>query len=113
LATTIEVAMALPAGTQRGPYQILSLIGAGGMGEVYRARDTRLNRIVALKILPPHLASRGDLRERFEREVTAFRSSCPLVAGRQSGALPVGSRRRRPPCVREDRRRCGDRKACV
>ena len=60
--------MAIPNGARLGPYEVLSAIGAGGMGEVYRARDTRLNRIVALKILPDHLADRADLRERFERE---------------------------------------------
>jgi serine/threonine-protein kinase len=55
-------------GTRLGPYEILSAIGAGGMGEVYRARDTRLDRIVAIKVLPTHLADRSELRERFERE---------------------------------------------
>jgi Tol biopolymer transport system component/predicted Ser/Thr protein kinase len=60
--------MALAAGTRLGPHEILSAIAAGGMGEVYRARDTRLNRIVAIKVLPTHLADRSELRERFERE---------------------------------------------
>src|ERR1700686_185024 len=60
--------MALAAGIKLGPYEILSAIGAGGMGEVYRARDTRLNRTVAIKVLPTHLADRPELRERFERE---------------------------------------------
>jgi Tol biopolymer transport system component/predicted Ser/Thr protein kinase len=63
--------MAIPSGKRLGPYEILSAIGAGGMGEVYRARDTRLDRIVALKILPAHLAERAELRERFEREARA------------------------------------------
>ncbi len=60
--------MALAAGSKLGPYEILSAIGAGGMGEVYRARDTRLERTVAVKVLPEHLTSNEDLRQRFERE---------------------------------------------
>jgi eukaryotic-like serine/threonine-protein kinase len=60
--------MALTPGARLGPYEILAAIGAGGMGEVYRARDTRLDRIVAIKVLPVHLADRPELRERFERE---------------------------------------------
>jgi eukaryotic-like serine/threonine-protein kinase len=66
--------MAIPPGRHLGPYEILSSIGAGGMGEVYRARDTRLNRIVAIKVLPTHLADRFELRERFEREARAIAS---------------------------------------
>ena len=66
--------MAILPGTRLGPYEILSAIGAGGMGEVYRARDTRLDRIVAIKILPVHLADRSDLRERFEREARTIAS---------------------------------------
>lgn len=61
----------LTAGTKLGPYEITGAIGAGGMGEVYRARDTRLDRVVAVKVLPPHLADRPELRERFEREARA------------------------------------------
>src|SRR6202521_5348083 len=60
--------MPILPGRRLGPYEILSSIGAGGMGEVYRARDTRLDRIVAIKVLPAHLADRPELRERFERE---------------------------------------------
>ena len=66
--------MALTSGNRLGPHEILSAIGAGGMGEVYRARDTRLNRIVAIKILPAHLADRYELRERFEREARTIAS---------------------------------------
>ncbi len=64
--------MAIQPGTRLGPYELLSTIGAGGMGEVYKARDTRLNRIVAIKVLPNHLADRPELRERFEREAQAI-----------------------------------------
>src|ERR1700687_3461750 len=66
--------MSVTAGTRLGPYEILSAIGAGGMGEVYSARDTRLNRIVAIKVLPTHLADRSELRERFEREAKTIAS---------------------------------------
>ena len=60
--------MPLPPGTRLGPYEILAALGAGGMGEVYRARDSRLGRDVAIKILPAHLASTPGFRERFTRE---------------------------------------------
>src|SRR6202030_3227337 len=66
--------MAIRPGTRLGPYEILSATGAGGMGEVYRARDTRLDRIVAIKVLPTHLADRSELRERFEREARTIAS---------------------------------------
>jgi len=62
----------LKPGTKLGPYEIVALAGAGGMGEVYRARDTRLDRIVAIKILPGHVADRDGLRERFECEARAI-----------------------------------------
>jgi Tol biopolymer transport system component/predicted Ser/Thr protein kinase len=58
----------LSTGSRLGPYEILSPIGAGGMGEVYRARDTRLERTVAVKVLPQHLSSSSEVRQRFERE---------------------------------------------
>src|ERR1700690_3787345 len=65
---------ALKSGAKLGPYEILASIGAGGMGEVYRAKDTRLNRIVAIKVLSDHQASKPELRERFEREARAISS---------------------------------------
>ena len=66
--------MALTSGTKLGPYEIQSPLGAGGMGEVYRARDTRLDRTVAVKILPPHLSSSPEARQRFEREARVISS---------------------------------------
>jgi serine/threonine-protein kinase len=63
--------MTLPAGSRLGPYEVLSLLGAGGMGEVYRARDPRLQREVAVKVLPPHLAGDPAALSRFEREARA------------------------------------------
>ena len=60
--------MILTPGVRLGPYEILSPLGAGGMGEVYRARDTRLDRDVAIKVLPPRLAQDPEFRGRFERE---------------------------------------------
>ena len=66
--------MALSAGTRLGPYEILDAIGAGGMGEVYRARDTRLERTVAIKILPAHLSSDPLRKQRFEREAKTISS---------------------------------------
>ncbi len=63
--------MKLSAGTRLGAYEILAPIGKGGMGEVYKAKDTRLDRTVAIKVLPSHLADNARLRERFEREARA------------------------------------------
>ena len=60
--------MAIVSGTKLGPYEIQSPLGAGGMGEVYRARDTRLDRDVAIKVLSGHFVSSPSLKERFERE---------------------------------------------
>jgi Tol biopolymer transport system component len=61
-------------GSKLGPYEIVSRLGAGGMGEVYRARDTRLDRTVAIKVLPAHLSDDPELRQRFEREARAISS---------------------------------------
>ncbi len=61
--------MTLTSGTRLGPYQVESQLGAGGMGEVYRATDTRLDRTVAVKVLPSQFSQNPDLRERFEREL--------------------------------------------
>jgi eukaryotic-like serine/threonine-protein kinase len=66
--------MPLTAGDRLGPYEILAPIGAGGMGEVFRARDTRLDRTVAVKVLPTHLASDANLRQRFDREARTISS---------------------------------------
>ena len=66
--------MALTAGEKLGPYEIVAPIGAGGMGEVYKARDTRLERTVAVKVLPSHIAERADSQARFEREARAVAS---------------------------------------
>jgi eukaryotic-like serine/threonine-protein kinase len=72
--------MAILPGARLGPYEVLSAIGAGGMGEVYRAKDTRLDRIVALKILPDHVANQAGLRERFEREAKTISSLNHLLS---------------------------------
>ena len=66
--------MALAPGTRLGPYEIVSPLGAGGMGEVYRAKDTRLGREVAVKVLPQHLSSSVEIRARFEREAKTVSS---------------------------------------
>lgn len=84
--------MALSPGTRLGPYEVVSPIGAGGMGEVYKARDTRLDRTVAIKVLPASLAADPQFRERFEREARAVSQLdhphiCPLYdVGRHDGA---------------------------
>src|SRR5215471_16678452 len=60
--------MTLTSGSKLGPYEIVSQLGAGGQGEVYRARDTRLNRTVAIKVLPAHFAGNAEMKARFDRE---------------------------------------------
>jgi Tol biopolymer transport system component/predicted Ser/Thr protein kinase len=83
--------MPLASGTRLGPYELLSPAGAGGMGEVYRARDTRLDRTVAIKVLPSQLSQNPDVRQRFEREAKAVSALshpniCPLYdVGNESG----------------------------
>ena len=72
--------MPLTAGAHLGSYEILAAIGAGGMGEVYRARDTRLNRDVALKILPAEVAADPSRRQRFEIEARAGRAYVSVTA---------------------------------
>ncbi len=85
--------MALIAGTKLGPYEIVALLGAGGMGEVYRAHDTKLGRDVALKLLPPRLAVDADRVSRLERDtglITVFCSAC-VRAPPHSAPIAVAS----------------------
>ena len=112
--------MPLKPGTHLGPYELLALIGAGGMGEVYKARDTRLDRTVAIKVLPAHLSDRSEIRERFEREARAIAALnhphiCTLydigraeieesqIADRRSQVDDIPSRARVPSPERERR----------
>ena len=74
--------MSLSAGTRLGPYEILAHPGAGGMGEVYRARDTRLAREVAIKVLPAEVASDADRLKRFEKEARASSSHHSILTSR-------------------------------
>src|SRR6266566_2963253 len=74
-AMMYSIVMPLKSGARLGPYEVVAPVGAGGMGEVYRARDTRLGRDVAVKVLPSHLSENAEARARFEREarvVSAF-----------------------------------------
>ena len=88
--------MALIPGTRLGPYEILSAIGAGGMGEVYRARDTRLNREVAVKIVSAAVSEDPERRSRFEREARTIAALthpniCTLYdVGSQDAATATG-----------------------
>ena len=88
--------MALKPGTMLGPYKIVAQIGAGGMGEVYKGLDTRLNRDVAIKVLPEHLALNTELRERFQREAETIAklnhpNICVLYDIGEQGPTPEGS----------------------
>ena len=83
--------MSLASGSRLGPYEVVSLLGSGGMGEVYRARDARLGRDVALKVLPEALAANPERLARFEREAKTLAAlNHPLIASiygfEQSGA---------------------------
>ena len=80
--------LVLERGTKLGPYQIESPIGAGGMGEVYKATDTRLERTVAIKVLPAHVASDPDLRQRFEGEAKTISSLWRSGAPGRGAARP-------------------------
>ena len=93
----------ISAGTKLGPYEILSPLGAGGMGEVYRARDAKLNREVAIKVLPEALAEDAERLARFQREAQVLASlNHPHIAaiyglekvGRLRGAGAGAGRRR-------------------
>src|SRR5688572_32640467 len=83
--------MTLSPGRRLGPYEIVASIGAGGMGEVYKARDTRLERTVAVKVLPSHLSTSAETRQRFEREAKTISSlshphiCAPYDVGNQNG----------------------------
>src|SRR3979411_2009563 len=83
--------MALTSGTKLGPYEIQALLGAGGMGEVYRARDTKLGRDVALKVLPESFARDPERMARFEHEAQVLASlnhpNIATVYGFESGAI--------------------------
>ncbi len=89
--------MSLALGTTLGPYEIQAPLGAGGMGEVYKARDTRLDRTVAIKVLPEHVAADPDLKQLFEREArTVAALNHPHIArSMTSGATAEASRHSR------------------
>jgi serine/threonine protein kinase len=82
--------MTLTAGSRLGPYEIIAPLGTGGMGEVHKALDTRLDRTVAIKILPEALAADPQFRERFDREAPVGVSILCSVCGAGAGRLPFG-----------------------
>src|ERR1700751_565078 len=87
--------MPFPPATRLGPYEVVSPIGAGGMGEVWKARDTRLDRTVAIKVLPERLSSSAEVRQRFEREAKTISAlSHPHICALYDvgEAVPSGSR---------------------
>ena len=83
--------MTLPAGTRLGPYEIIGPLGAGGMGEVYRARDAKLSRDVALKILPQSVSNDQERQARFRREATVLASLNHANIGRIYGFEDSGA----------------------
>jgi hypothetical protein len=87
--------MPVSAGTRLGPYEIVALIGAGGMGEVYKAEDSRLGRAVALKFLPDQLATDRQALERFQREPRAGRPRSWISAWPNWLRNSAGTRRRK------------------
>ena len=104
--------MALSPGTKFGPFEIVAPLGAGGMGEVCRAHDTRLQRMVAIKILSAHLSANPEARERFHREARTISSLnhpniCHLQGGKFCGPPLPGSRSHLDGPHRRARR-CGD-----
>ena len=120
--------MSLSAGARLGAYEMLSLLGAGGMGQVYKARDTRLDRTVAIKVLPDTLAADPQFRERFDREARAISQLthphiCTLYdVGEHQGTAflvmdtsmerlwPTGSRRARSRFIRRSKPRSRSRR---
>ena len=92
----------LTSGSRFGDYEIVALLGAGGMGEVYRARDSALGREVALKILPEHFAQDVDRLARFRREALSLPAHLPTCPPARTLSYPTSDKRsfRRPPYER-------------
>jgi|SRR5215472_14199123 len=88
--------MTLVSGTKLGPYEVVSALGTGGMGEVYRARDTRLGRDVAIKVLPPQFSNDAVRKHRFEREAKTISGlnhpNICVLHGRRSRRASSGGR---------------------